>query len=94
MPWHELRTHYSQSAESKVTKSAKKKHQRNLLGKLSKDLDYLETLLSEVKIGGENDQQDIVAMTDEVVSKEASEAISFLRERQEFWSQFKPMYCK
>ena len=102
MPWHELRTHYSQNAETKVNKAAKKKHQRNLLGKLSKDLDYLETLLTEVKIGGSgdqvsnsvNDHQDIVAITDEVVSKEASEAISFLRERQEFWSQFKPMYCK
>ena len=102
MPWHELRTHYSQNAETKVNKAAKKKHQRNLLGKLSKDLDYLETLLTEVKIGGGgdqvsnsvNDHQDIVAITDEVVSKEASEAISFLRERQEFWSQFKPMYCK
>ena len=27
-----------------------------------------------------------------VVSREAEEAISFLRERRDFWGQFKPMY--
>ena len=27
-----------------------------------------------------------------VVSKEAEDAISFLRERRDFWGQFKPMY--
>ena len=87
MPWHELRAHYKEKPETKT----KKKHQRNLLGKLSKDLDYLETLLTEVKI---TPTEEIQAITDEAVTKEASEAITFLRERQEFWSQFKPMYCK
>ena len=89
MPWHELRAHYKENPEER---KSKKKQQRNLLGKLSKDLDYLETLLTEVKIAPT--EQEIHAITDEAVSKEASEAITFLRERQEFWSQFKPMYCK
>ena len=29
-----------------------------------------------------------------LVTKEAEEGISFLKERQEFWSQFQPLYCK
>lgn len=89
MPWHELKA--LQREENKNPK--RNRHQRKLLGRLSHDLDYLETLLTEVKINGPEDEE-IPPQTGDKVSKKTEEAISFLRERQEFWSQFKPMYCK
>ena len=69
----------------------KKRHRKKLLGKLSKDLDYLETLTKLSPIG--DDSQELIT-ADDIVKKEAEEAINFLKERQEFWSQFKPMYCE
>jgi hypothetical protein len=101
MPWHELKAMHREentNLEVRPNNKARRKHRRNLLGKLSKDLDYLETLLTEVKLGPTpitdygNTSKDMSA--DELVTKEAEDAISFLRERQEFWSQFKPMYSK
>ena len=60
--------------------------------------------MTEVKLGqpaNEKDPSDIIipiatsptkTPEEDGVSKKAKEAISFLKERQEFWSQFKPMY--
>ena len=99
MPWHELRA-LGKIGDKKDDESSticdfgksikRKKHRRNLLGKLSTDLDYLETLLTEVKVGESTPKEP----TDKFVKKQAEEAISFLRDRQEFWSQFKPIYSK
>ena len=58
-----------------------KRYQRDLLGQLTKDLDYLEHLASAADF---DDSADI--------KKEAKEGIDFLKHRQEFWSQFNPMY--
>ena len=55
-------------------------------------MDYLETLTKLSPIG--DDSQELCRIADDIVKKEAEEAINFLKERQEFWSQFKPMYCK
>lgn len=89
MPWHELKAlHKNNDSET----SARKKHRRSLLGKLSKDLDYLEELLMEVKVSPQQEKE--ASFAEEILSKEAEEGIHFLRERQEFWSQFKPMYSK
>ena len=62
-----------------------RKYRRELLGKLSNDLDYLETLASEVDLSREAKSE---------VKREAEDAINFLKNRQEFWSQFKPMYAE
>ena len=89
--------------------AAKKKRRRNLLlGKFSEDLDYLEGLLNDAKIfdATQNDADDDAASkgkrttnkrasSDAIHLKRAAEdAISFLNNRQEFWSQFKPVYSK
>ena len=58
-----------------------KRYQRDLLGQLAKDLDYLENLASATDF---DDAADI--------KREAKEGIDFLKHRQEFWSQFNPMY--
>lgn len=89
MPWHELKALHKDNESSST---ARKKHRRSLLGKLSKDLDYLEGLLQEVKIDPSLEKE--ATFAGEIVSKEAADGISFLRERQEFWNQFKPMYSK
>ena len=68
-------------------------------------LSYLG-LLTEVKLGQPNTEKEstdtiapiiktpVKPPEEDGVSKKAQEAISFLKERQEFWSQFKPMYSK
>ena len=91
LPWHELKALHKEQIISEKSGDAKKRHRRKLLGKLSTDLDYLESLVTEVKM--KPISEDIIN-ADEFVKQEAEEAISFLKERQEFWSQFKPMYCK
>ena len=105
MPWHELKALHRETVEDDNTKRSKK-HRRKLLGKLSTDLEYLEGLLTDVKLGQavteKESTDDIIApiitptkpTEEDGVSKKAQEAISFLKERQEFWSQFKPMYSK
>ena len=101
MPWHELKALAREEVEvTELKKSKMKKQRRNLLGRLSTDLDYLEGLLNEVNIGQPQpvvDEQDELEPTPDEpdeVSKQTLEAITFLKERQEFWSQFKPMYSK
>ena len=104
MPWHELK-----ALHKSVENPKKKKQRKVLLGRLSKDLDYLESLLTEVKLvpssPAETELETIStpallsngtteSSTENAVSKETENAISFLKERQEFWSQFKPMYCQ
>ena len=90
--------------------ATKKKRRRNLLlGKLSDDLDYLEGLLTDVQLADATrdvDDDDGRSSTgkrpvakrptnDSLHLKRAAEdAISFLNYRQEFWSQFKPIYSK
>jgi len=95
-------------ASAKASKMAtKKKRRRNLLlGKLSDDLDYLETLLTDVRLGDTTrDDDDEMSMGKRTATKKptndsvhlkraAEDAISFLNYRQEFWSQFKPIYSK
>ena len=90
LPWHELKSLHKEEITSSEGET-KKRHRKKLLGKLSKDLDYLETLTKLSPIG--DDSQELIT-ADDIVKKEAEEAINFLKERQEFWSQFKPMYCK
>ena len=69
-----------------------KRYQRELLGKLSSDLDYLEELASVVKLT----PREMVAAESrgKRVKAEAMDAVSFLKGRQLFWSQFKPMYSQ
>ena len=94
-------------------KSANRQHRRKLLGKLSKDMDYLENLIGSVKIFDDDttSNKNLVSFGtcrrgSEVkkdrktirnygigVRREAQDAILFLKRRQEFWSQLKPMYC-
>ena len=100
MPWHELKALHKEQTVDVPDNPKKKKQRKILLGRLSKDLDYLEGLLTEVKLapgpGPLVEQETLIptAETDNAVSKETENAITFLKERQEFWSQFKPMYCK
>ncbi len=86
----------------KTNHAKRKKQQRNLLGRMSTDLEFLEGLLHEVKLvtpsSPEEKEYSSIGSSakkeTDKVSKKTEEAISFLRERQEFWSQFKPMYSK
>ncbi len=66
-----------------TVENKERRYQRELLGQLAKDLDYLETLALR---GDFEDSQT------RSVKKEAKEAVDFLKHRQEFWSQFRPMY--
>ena len=101
--------------ESNATsnRSADKQHRRKLLGKLSKDMDYLESLIGSVKIFDDEAilNRNLVSFDTSRrgsqvkkerkriknygigVRREAQDAILFLKRRQEFWSQLKPMYC-
>ena len=87
-------------------RSPEKQHRRNLLGKLAKDLDYLESLIKSVKLSDyENSTYSSIKTGDSRknllmkksygvgVRREAQDAILFLKRRQDFWSQLKPMYC-
>ena len=109
MPWHELKALHRQESlaggpempADKTNYAKRKKQQRNLLGRMSTDLEFLEGLLHEVKLvppsspeEKEYSSSSIAKKETDKVSKKTEEAISFLRERQEFWSQFKPMYSK
>ena len=104
----------SMENSSSTKRSVEKQHRRNLLGKLATDLDYLESLLSSVKIFDGESSLDISSAASFDTSKrgsyvnqerrrlknygvgvkrEAQEALLFLKRRQDFWSQLKPMYC-
>ena len=76
--------------EIQIDENVNKRQRKILLGKLSNDLDYLEHLVNDVKIGEvhEHDKRG------KIIRHEAQDAITFLRSRQDFWSQFKPMYSK
>ena len=112
--------------------SVKEKYRRSLLGKLAKDLDYLENLVTSVtladdetinysftkttnhksslprsrslgNIGSSKRESYFGAARKEQkrfksygigVRREAQDAILFLKNRQEFWSQLRPMYCE
>ena len=102
-------------------RSVEKQYRRNLLGKLATDLDYLESLISSVKIfdGDNYSHQSIRNGSNQSlgafdisrrgsydkkeqrnfkkygigVKREAQDAILFLKRRQDFWSQLRPMYC-
>ena len=113
---------------SSAKRSQQNQHRRNLLGKLVKDLDYLESLIKSVKLFDyENNSYDHIKASDNKntlskskrldsfsatkkslyikadhkkgmdygvkVRREAQDAILFLKRRQDFWSQLKPMYC-
>ena len=107
-------TSSSMENSSSTKRSVEKQHRRNLLGKLATDLDYLESLLSSVKIFDGESSLDISSAASFDTSKrgsyvnqerrrlknygvgvkrEAQEALLFLKRRQDFWSQLKPMYC-
>ena len=102
-------------------RSLEKQYRRNILGKLATDLDYLETLISSVKIfDGDNYSHQYIQSgnnrslgTFDIsrrgsygkkhqrhlknygigVKREAQDAILFLKRRQDFWCQLRPMYC-
>ena len=100
-------------SNSSSSRFADKQQRRKLLGKLSKDMDYLESLIGSVKIfdnesiGNRNLMSFDTSRRSSLVNKErktiknygvgvrreAQDAILFLKRRQEFWSQLKPMYC-
>ena len=92
-----------QRSNSKTSKNVTKKKQRRnlLLGKLSDDLDYLEGLLTDVQLAepeedesAENRSSNRPNNKSVHLKRAAEDAISFLNNRQEFWSQFKPVYSK
>ncbi|TRY79374.1 hypothetical protein TCAL_09828, partial [Tigriopus californicus] len=58
-----------------------------------RDLDYLEDLADEIG-HTENGQKSRPDKDNSSIQKEAEDAISFLKNRQEFWRQFKPMYSE
>ena len=100
-------------SNSSSNRFADKQQRRKLLGKLSKDMDYLESLIGSVKIfdneaiGNRSLMSFDTSRRSSLVKKErktvknygvgvrreAQDAILFLKRRQEFWSQLKPMYC-
>ena len=100
-------------SNSSSSRFADKQQRRKLLGKLSKDMDYLESLIGSVKIfdneaiGNRSLMSFDTSRRSSLVKKErktvknygvgvrreAQDAILFLKRRQEFWSQLKPMYC-
>ena len=100
-------------SNSSSNRFADKQHRRKLLGKLSKDMDYLESLIGSVKIFDNESIGNRSLMSFDTsrrsslvkkerktvknygvgVRREAQDAILFLKRRQEFWSQLKPMYC-
>ena len=79
-----------EKVQEKIDENVFKRQRKVLLGKLSNDLDYLEHLVNDVKIGEihEHDKRG------RIIRSEAQDAINFLEGRQEFWSQYKPMYSK
>ena len=81
------------AAAERFEKKKAKRYQRELLGKLSQDLDYLEVLASDVKLRPGHGSA-INDARGKMVKEEAEDAITFLKNRQLFWSQFKPMYSK
>ena len=100
-------------SNSSSNRFADKRHRRKLLGKLSKDMDYLESLIGSVKIFDNESIGNRSLMSFDTfrrsslvkkerktvknygigVRREAQDTILFLKRRQEFWSQLKPMYC-
>ena len=100
-------------SNSSANRFADKQQRRKLLGKLSKDMDYLESLIGSVKIFDNESIGNRSLMSFDTsrrsslvkkerktvknygvgVRREAQDAILFLKRRQEFWSQLKPMYC-
>ena len=79
-----------EKVQEKIDEGLFKRQRKVLLGKLSHDLEYLEHLVNDVKIGEihEHDKRG------RIIRSEAQDAINFLEGRQEFWSQYKPMYSK
>ena len=79
-----------ENIQEKIDEGVFRRQRKVLLGKLSNDLDYLEHLVNDVKIGEihEHDRRG------RIIRSEAQDAITFLQGRQEFWSQYKPMYSK
>ena len=69
LPWHELKSLHKEEITSSEEK--KKKHRRKLLGKMSTDLEYLEELLTEVKLNPPTivDSQNDIITTDEIGKK-------------------------
>lgn len=51
-------------------------------------MDYLEVLAAEVKLVPDLDEGG------QRVRQEAEDAVNFLKDRQDFWSQFQPMYSE
>ena len=79
-----------ESTHPKIDEEVSRKQRKALLGKLSSDLDYLEHLVNDVKIGEVHDHD----KRGRVIRNEAKDAITFLQGRQEFWGQYKPLYSK
>ena len=79
-----------ESVQKNMGDGVSKKQRQLLLGKISNDLDYLEYLVNEVKIGEMHEHDS----GGRIIRNEAKDAITFLQGRQHFWSQYKPMYSK
>ena len=79
-----------ENIDEKIDENISKRQRKVLLGKLSNDLDYLEHLVNDVKIGEIHDHD----KRGKLIRSEAQDAITFLQGRQDFWSQYKPMYSK
>ena len=80
----------TENINEKIDESVSKRQRKVLLGKLSNDLDYLEHLVNDVKIGEIHDHD----KRGKLIRSEAQDAITFLQGRQDFWGQYKPMYSK
>ena len=79
-----------ENIQENIDEGVSKRQRKILLGKLSNDLDYLEYLVNDVKIGEVHEQD----KRGKIIRSEAQDAITFLQGRQDFWSQYKPMYSK
>ena len=93
--WHDLMLEcMKRKPAAAVTKLDR--HRRSLLGKLSNDLDYLEGLAEKMVLLGDDNEQGLKEGINvgNKLRRETNDALDFLKNRQDFWSQYQPMYTK
>ena len=92
MSWHELKTGMNDSE----TKKMKKKKDRKFLEALASDKQYLEGIIKKINRTNPKTKTTSHDVRKQLVShaivSEAENALGFLQDRREFWSQQKPDY--
>ena len=92
MSWHKLKNEMNDSE----TKKMKKKKDRKFLEALASDKQYLEGIIKKINKTNPKSKSNQLEINKHLVSQsivsEAENALGFLQDRREFWSQQKPDY--